>query len=224
MDKNTLYPILLKNFLRVCRENKFYYPLKKQWVENFNSRNGNKNYTPRKSFFNENLVLNNILEIADQTIEDMSKRQRRDGSDYEYVMIATNSLLHLFLEGKDFCNHHKIPQLGEEIFNRTCYQLYGTKFLEDMKKFKQEHPHQPHHMSEPRNMGQILSELTSRFHVNLNDIINEHRDIDGNIQWEELNNHLFSLYDSLVGKEFIDEEIADEDENYNYVFEDDEVF
>lgn len=215
MDKKILYPILLKNFLIVCKEHKFYRDIKKQWIRDFNSTNTNEKITSCVPFFNGNLVLNKVLNMADKIIDEMSHKQRRDGSDYEYVMIATNSLLHLFLECKDYCNHDIIPQLGEEIFNRTCYQLFGNKFLEDMKKFKEENRHKRKDVMSPHNLGSLLSELVSKYHVNINRIVDKHRNIEGNIQWDELNAYLTSLYNSLKVKECVGEEMCD------FEFEDD---
>ena len=191
MDKNTLYPILIKNFLRVCRENKFHYTLKKKWISEFMG----KNVASKYSFFKEANILNYVLAKADVTITDMLQKQRRDGSDYEQVMIATNSLLHLFIEGQGYCNGDKVPQLGEEIFNRTCYQLYGDKFLEDMKKFKKENPSYKR-KQDTIFLKNVLDELVNKYHINLNRIVEENK-VNGLIQWESLNEALITLYNEL---------------------------
>jgi hypothetical protein len=51
-------------------------------------------------------------------------------------------MIHFFLE-KGGVDPRKLGAIGQEIFDLTCYGLYGDKFLEDMEKLSKQDECEP---------------------------------------------------------------------------------
>lgn len=55
---------------------------------------------------------------------------------YEHVTNMINIMLQYYLEGGGV-HPNQLGQIGQEIFNLSCYAIYGQEFLDDMEKENQ---------------------------------------------------------------------------------------
>ena len=71
-----------------------------------------------------------IGRITDAAIKDMDHCPRR-GDKYEDITLLINAFLRLTLE-KNGVPMQQLGLLGQEIFDMTCYKLYGEEYLNEM--------------------------------------------------------------------------------------------
>lgn len=147
----------------------------------------------------------NIFELSKKleefTEREYSKHARRN-DDYERVTMMINHMLHFFLE-KGGVYPRQLGMLGQEIFDLTCYGMYGEKYLKDMQMMQRE---------EPRATNMKEAALLSEF-------MRLKKQSNFNMSWEEF------LQEYLPKLNWMDndEEICVEDDDDFYDFDDDDA-
>lgn len=123
-----------KFFLRVVKNNGFYFELRKQLFKL--KSNGFELCDDKKKINN----INDFFSIINNHAEREFLRLNRPNKNvYDKVTININLMLHYTLENCGI-NPHKLGSFGQEIFDLSCYHLFGDKFLEDMEELENSIP------------------------------------------------------------------------------------
>lgn len=193
MDKNKIYEVVIKNFLIVMRERKLYHQFKKRVQSTLQAQDISDVKHPKCQVFNEAWVLNEMFHYLEHMVPQIHPQQKRDGSDFEFIVITTNCLLQKYLENSSFINSMELPRIGEDIFMRTCEKLYGKNFREEIKKLPQ--PTKP-------DLRMLSYELQSKFNVNVKDLVYDYtqakQELGGDIDLSEIENLIISTHQLLM--------------------------
>ena len=182
-------------FIRVCKNHNIY----NTFMKSFN------NVMRQRSDRNPFGQFGNIFELSKKleefTEREYSKHASRN-DDYERVTMMINHMLHFFLE-KGGVDPRQLGMLGQEIFDLTCYGMYGEKYLKDMQMMQRE---------EPRATNMKEAALLSEF-------MRLKKQSNFNMTWEEF------LQEYLPKLNWMDndEEICVEDDDDFYDFDDDDA-
>lgn len=119
-------------FIRVCKNHDIYHVFRKSF----------KNVMVSKSDRNPFGLFGNVTELSNK-LNDFTEREyskhARNNDEYERVTMMINNMLHFFLE-KGGIDRRRLGMIGQEIFDLTCYGLYGDKYLQDMERMQQNEP------------------------------------------------------------------------------------
>lgn len=134
-NKKEMKDLVGRYFIRVCKNHNIYSRFRSYFYKVMNS-NGDRN--PFGNFSN----IEGLFDKLEIFTEKEYQNHRRTNDKYERVTMMINHMLHFFLE-KGGVDPRKLGKIGQEIFDLSCYGLYGDAFLSDMDKMKQEIPKQP---------------------------------------------------------------------------------
>ena len=160
MNKEKIYKTIVKHFIMMVKEYNCYYQLKKLLRRVVNA-DDELSFGSCNSF-GKAWHLNWLCEDLNKRMGDVYPLLKRDGSVYEYIVIAINELLKHYVEATSVLSHEKIPQMGERIFNKTCEELFGKraeKVTRELEKICT-----PHRM----DLRKVVNELVHRYGVNIN--------------------------------------------------------
>ena len=104
-------------------------------------------------------------------------------SDYDKIGAMINHLLHFFLENGGV-DGRRLGMYGQEIFDITCYSLYGDKYLDEMDKLNHSAP-KPKNDLEAFLVGQFM----------------EYKQKMTDLTWEQFYNTVASKIDKNMFKE-----------------------
>lgn len=146
-NKQQVLMVVCNSFLRVIKNYDMYHIFTKQFEARRRSSQGDGNVGG----------MTNLRDLMIQ-IEAIAKREmegarRMSGNEYDDITFLINVLLRNFLE-KGGVPPQKLGFYGQEIFDLTCYALFGDKYLEDMD-----------HMNEgaPRPKNELEAYLVGEF-------------------------------------------------------------
>ena len=122
-------------FLRACKNHDLYKVFKDSFHK-VRKSSGDRNPFGRIDNFFE--MLNGMSNF---TINEMS-RHHNENDNYQKVTMMINHMLHFFLE-KGGVDPRRLGEIGQEIFDLSCYGLYGDQYLIDMENMKQQEQHEP---------------------------------------------------------------------------------
>lgn len=131
--KKEMKDYVCEYFIRVCKNHDIYHVFKKSFKTVMTTR-GDRN--PFGTFCNVSELSN---KLNDFTEREYSKHSRNDNDEYERVTMMINHMLHFFLE-KGGVDPRRLGMIGQEIFDLTCYGLYGDKYIQDMERMQQNEP------------------------------------------------------------------------------------
>lgn len=110
-------------FIRTCKTHNLYNVFKKRFHPEIK-----KNYFC-SPFDAKCQSITDMFKIVGRNVT--KSEQRRSKDKYEDVTIVINTLLQYYLEGGGV-NPSTLGSIGQEIFNLSCYRIYGQDFLNDM--------------------------------------------------------------------------------------------
>lgn len=130
--KKEMKDYVCEYFIRVCKNHDMYHVFRKSFKTVMINR-GDRN--PFGMFGN---ISELSVKLNDFTEREYSKHARNN-DEYERVTMMINHMLHFFLE-KGGVDPRRLGMIGQEIFDLTCYGLYGDKYLKDMERMQQNEP------------------------------------------------------------------------------------
>ena len=124
--KNDVHLVVVKYFIRVMKNHDMYRKFTKSFDRVVKSDNDSNPFGNFENVYQMSVGLNNF------TNRDLHSHSRGN-TEYERITMMINHLLHFFLEN---CGVHPkfLGKYGQEIFDLSCFKLFGNKYLEDMEK------------------------------------------------------------------------------------------
>lgn len=126
--------IIGEYFIRVCKNHNVYHVFQKR----FRPQVGLHMYkTPFDT--NAHCLTDMFMTVGNHVNNHIKDMRRHSGDKYEPITIIINTLMQYYLEGGGV-NPSILGELGQEIFNLSCYRIYGQSFLDDMERERQSNP------------------------------------------------------------------------------------
>lgn len=135
-------------FIRVCKNHGIYGTFRQSFYSLIPS---SKN--PFGRYKNIPELLEGLQQFSDKEYE----VHCRGNDKYEKVTMMINHMIHFFLE-RGGIDSRKLGMIGQEIFDLSCYAIYGDEFIEDMENMQQP---KPRNEKEAYLLGIYLSHLQS---------------------------------------------------------------
>lgn len=179
-------------FIRVCKNHDIYHIFKKSFNKIKVSRSDRN---PFGAFYTVSELSNRLNDFTDREYS----KHARNNDEYERVTMMINHMLHFFLE-KGGVDPRRLGIIGQEIFDLTCYGLYGEKFIEDMERIQQ---------NEPKATNVKEATLLSEF-------MRMKKNPDFKMTWEEF------LQKYLPMLSWMDKENIENEDNFDDFFDEDE--
>lgn len=169
-----------KAFIRVVKNHNLY----NVFVSSFKRLRGQK-IGERNPFgeFNDFHTLMSKVENVVNSGKSSFMGHHGVNSDYDKIGAMINHLLHFFLENGGV-DGRRLGMYGQEIFDITCYSLYGDKYLDEMDKLNHSAP-KPKNDLEAFLVGQFM----------------EYKQKMTDLTWEQFYNTVASKIDKNMFKE-----------------------
>ena len=123
-------------FLRACKNHDLYKVFKESFHRVRASR-GDRNPFGQFNNYREMLV------CMSNFTNNESSRHHSSEDNYQKVTMMINHMLHFFLE-KGGVDPRRLGAIGQEIFDLSCYGLYGDQYLIDMENMHNKQEEEPH--------------------------------------------------------------------------------
>lgn len=206
INNNEMKDFVGRYFIRVCKNHKIYDVFKKSF---YNLMRSGNDRNPFGQFRNINEMLNKVSDFTEKEYE----HHKRTNDKYEKVTMMINHMIHFFLENGGV-HPKRLGMLGQEIFDMSCYGMYGEDFLDDMERMQKTHP-----KVSSNKEAWLLSEF---MRVQKNGTYNgmyweEFRDYYmPRIQWEEPSEEINDQYEDEIDEEeyFMEDEIDEYNDGY----------
>lgn len=209
--KDEMKDIVGRYFIRVCKNHKIYGKFKTSFFKVMRYRSDSN---PFGNFKNVCEMFNMVNDFTEREYE----KNRRTNDKYEKVTMMINHMIHFFLE-KGGVNPRRLGMIGQEVFDLSCYGIYGDEFLEDMERMQQEQP-KPRTNKEAWLMSEYIKEMSNgSIHMTWEEFKNRYLpQLEGidNIYNMEQNNQMEEIdpYEDYSDNEHLDDDIEwfDDDE------------
>ena len=132
INNNEMKDFVGRYFVRVCKNHKIYGVFRKSFYNVMRSRSDRN---PFGEFKNIHEMLDKVSDFTEKEYE----HHRRTNDKYEKVTMMINHMIHFFLE-KGGVNPRRLGAIGQEVFDLSCYGLFGNEFIEDMERMNQTNP------------------------------------------------------------------------------------
>lgn len=126
------YLIVGKCFLRVIKNKGLYHAFKKSYY-NFIRNSDFRRTDGKRDLYAVFEYLNSVA------IKDYERYRRSTTDKYERITFIVNTMIRNFLESRNSELNLNLGKFGQEVFDLSCYKIYGEEFIHDMEKFNKEH-------------------------------------------------------------------------------------
>lgn len=126
VNKNAVPQIVGKYFLRVCKSRDLYGVFKGRFMPD----------SRKMRYVSPDGSCSSIYEVFERNGKIDTRKLHNKGDEYEPITIMINNLMQYYLE-QGGVDPRKLGQVGQEIFNMSCYKIYGQQFVDDMAKEQQ---------------------------------------------------------------------------------------
>ena len=146
--------LVCEYFIRICKNKKIYKQFKKQF-KTLNRESDNPFYEIKSVFE----MPNNIIKFTKDNSRDVIE------NNYDLITNIINHILYFFLDRGRIVNGSKIGAYGQELFDLTCYSLYGDKFLEDMEMIKE---NSINRLKQDKMLNELYEKYKKHFNCDIN--------------------------------------------------------
>lgn len=140
IDNQQIRTIVGKAFIRVMKNHNYYRLFIKSFNDLKNYVNDERNPFGRFNDFNsmmfniENFVARHDMKNMNRTCLVASRE-----ATYNKIIAMINHMLHYFLEQRGV-DGRRMGMLGQEVFDLSCYTLFGDEYLSDMERLDNDIP------------------------------------------------------------------------------------
>ena len=151
-ERDRISQIVGEYFLRVVKNNNYYLIFKKSFLKAENMHDRLVNVSKEKTYAK---AIDRFAEYAMKEYE----AHRREDSTYEYITVLINTIMRQYLENGGV-NPRYLGMIGQELFDLSCYGIYGEQYLIDMDEMNKANGG----MRAPRNDKEawLMAEYESR--------------------------------------------------------------
>lgn len=148
-------------FVRVVKNHNFYHIFRKAFEKYSNHKYRLMERSQGGGY------LGSIGKIYQNAHSEWQEHGRNKHDFYELITFYINQMLHLFLEAGGV-DPRRLGMFGQEIFDLSCYRIYGDRFLTDMEQMNQRDGgiRTPKNDKEAWLLGQYMS-LRNSGHINI---------------------------------------------------------
>ena len=205
-NKQQILMVVCNSFLRVIKNYDMYHIFKKQFDARRNSSRGEGNVG---GFGNLAELMLQIEQIAHKEME-MSGRMHHN-QNYDNITFLINVLLRNFLE-KGGVPPQKLGFYGQEIFDLTCYALYGEQYLNDMDNMNEGAP-RPKNELEAYLVGEYMNRKQMGAPETWDEFLAKYASQIARIA-PQFNQHSFSPLSEEMFEDFENDDDDDDDDSW----------
>lgn len=138
-EANDIKTAVGKSFIRVMKNHNLYGV----FISSFNKmqRDTRNRSNPFGYFDSFETLMNRIDKFTNEHLdEELHSRLMSSGNkDYDKITSMINHMLHFFLENNGV-DVRKLGMFGQEIFDMSCYSLFGDNYVKQMDKVNKDAP------------------------------------------------------------------------------------